>query len=376
MQRLHLSQFVVRGSLALGLSLALIAPALAAVHAGDELDVTVYNHPELSGKVTVEASEAISLPLAGTIDVRGLEPAQIAQRIDGALVPYVRNPAVDVKMNAQSATIFVAGGPGGVLKYQPGERLNAGLADLAAGANAVGDRAGTPSGLAAFEHTRVDLTRVGIRRDGAALGTYDATALSASGDAGPTLLPGDTIVLVDKPDAIRVAGDVAHPGLTYLATGETLADAVTQAGGITPTAATAHLTLQRDGTTRLLSLGDPVMLQPAQSGDTLTVPTAPRVSVVGLVEKPGPVVLKTDFTLVNALYGAGGPAKYGDLSKVTVIHDGASHPYDVAALVHGDTSQNPVLADGDTVLVPEGHHVDYSGFLQAIAPIFYLFRPI
>ena len=362
---------------AICLSFALCAPAFAAVHAGDELAVTVYNHPELSGTVTVEASGALSLPLAGTIDVRGLELPQIAQRIDAALVAYVRNPAVDVKMAAQNPVIYVTGGPGGVLKYQPGERLSDGIADLAAGA-AAAERAtpSTPTSATALEHTRIDLQRVSVQRDGSILGTYDTVALASRGDGGPTLLPGDTIVLVDKPNAVRILGDVTHPGMTYLSDTETLADAVNQAGGVTPTAATGRLALQRNGTTEVVSLGDAVMQQPALSGDTLIVPTAPRVNVVGLVEKPGPVVLKTDFTLVNAIYDAGGPTKLGNLAKVTVTHDGTSHVYDAAALAHGDTSQNPMLADGDTVFVPEGNKSDFSGFLQSIAPIFYLFRPI
>ena len=92
----NFSPFAIRALFAVGLALMVCTPASASVHAGDELEVTVYNHPELSGKVTVEASEALSLPLVGSIDVRGLELTQIAQRIDGALVAYVRNPAVDV----------------------------------------------------------------------------------------------------------------------------------------------------------------------------------------------------------------------------------------------------------------------------------------
>ena len=123
-------------------------------------------------------------------------------------------------------------------------------------------------------------------------------------------------------------------------------------------------------------MADLAVLKDGRNGDVLTVPTAPRVSVVGNVEKPGPVVLKTDFTLINAVYGAGGPSKYGDLGKVTVIHAGASHAYDVTLLAHGDTSQNPTLADGDTVLVPESRKADYGGFLQALSPLLFLFRPI
>jgi protein involved in polysaccharide export with SLBB domain len=264
-----------------------------------------------------------------------------------------------------------------VLKYQPGETLAGGLADLVPPAATAGAAtAGGHPGLAALERTRVDLSRISLLRNGAVIGTYDATDLSARGDGGPALLPGDTIVLVNKPNAVRLAGDVLHPGTAYVANDESLADAIDQAGGLSPTAASANLTLLRDGAMQTLSLGDPKMQAPAHNGDVLTVPTAPRVSVVGVVEKPGPVLLKTDFSLLNALYSAGGPAKYGDLGRVSVTHNGTNTTYNVAALVKGNsTLNNPQLADGDTVFVPQGRKTDYSGIFTTLSPLLYLLRP-
>ena len=34
--------------------------------------------------------------------------------------------------------------------------------------------------------------------------------------------------------------------------------------------------------------------------------------------------------------------------------------------MHGDTSQNPQLKDGDVVFVPEGHKVDSKSIFQSI----------
>ena len=99
------------------------APALALVHAGDKLQVTVYNHPELSKEVTVDARDRLSLPLAGTIDVSGLDAQRIASRITQALDPYIVKPAVDVQVTGQTSSIFISGGRGGVVKYEPGETL-------------------------------------------------------------------------------------------------------------------------------------------------------------------------------------------------------------------------------------------------------------
>jgi len=79
-----------------------------------------------------------------------------------------------------------------------------------------------------------------------------------------------------------------------------------------------------------------------------------------MVVKPGDVQLKNDTTLLSALYGADGIQKWADLKRVQVMHRGAHTTYDVTALTHGNVSQNPTLADGDTVFVPEGHKIDWT----------------
>jgi len=355
---------------------ALPLAAGAAVHAGDQLTVTVYDHPELSGPVTVDTTEHISLPLAGTVSVAGLEPKQIAARLQASLATYILKPGVSVELKTQQLVLFVSGGPGGTLTYQPGENLLGALGDLAPKVQDIPQGDGSLKGgdLSDIERSRLDLRRVGVVRDGAPLGTFDAVALAAAGQGGPLLQPGDTLSLLDKPNQIRVDGDVRRPGFAYLSDDEPLRDALDQAGGTTLTAATANIQLRRDGATQLLALGDTTFNQPGKSGDTITVPSAPRVNVVGLVATPGAVALKTDTSLLSALYQAGGPTKWADLSKVQVMEHGASTPYDVTRLIHGDTTQNPPLKDGDVVFVPEGHKVDVSGFFQAILSAVSIFR--
>jgi polysaccharide export outer membrane protein len=351
-----------------GLLFASPAAAAPVVHAGDQLFVTVYGHPELTGPFGVNAAERVSLPLAGTIDVHGLGTQQIAERIKVALEPYVIKPAVDVQLKSQPDRIFVSGGPGGVLKFQPGETLAAALADLPTGGREAAPSASTDGSirLASMTTSRIDLRRVGVVRDGESVGTFDATALSASGGSGPTLQPGDTIVLVDKPVAVRVNGDVQTPGLAHLWSDEPLSDAFAQVGGLPPSAATSHIALARAGVMQLVALGDPVFGRPAENGDVITVPSAPRIVVAGLVDKPGTVTLKTDFSLVSALYAAGGPTTWADLAQVQVISGDTKATYDIRRLVHGDTSHNPQLRDGDLVFVPEGHKVDSKGIFQTI----------
>lgn len=351
-----------------------VAPAVASVRAGDQLDVTVYNHPELSRRVTVGSNGAVSLPLAGSVPVQGLEPKYIEFRIAKALDRYIVSPAVSVELIAQTAAIFLSGPNGGILKYQPGETLVSAIADIPSGS---GSGAGSGTAAAApagdLERSRIDMHRVAVERDGARLGTFDVVALAAKGESGPELQPGDTLSLRDKPIAVHVQGDVARPGFAYLSADEPLSDAIEQVGGVDASGATAHVLLQRGTTVSSLALGDAAFLAPAHDGDVVTVPTAPRVSVVGLVTKPGAVVLKTDFSLLDALYEAGGPTRWADLGHVAVIRKGTSTGYNVAALQHGDKSQNPELLDGDTVYVPEGHKVDFRGIFQNLIPLTFLF---
>ena len=355
------------------LTFALCAPAWAAVHEGDQLDVTVYNHPELSRHVTVDASGDVSLPLAGTVMVRGLEPAQIAARVRSAIDPYVIAPAVDVQLAAQTASIFVSGPVGGVERYTPGETLVSLMSAFVAGGTAAGDGS-TAASTSSSGRSRIDLRRVALQRDDKTLGTYDVSALAASGQAGPVLRPGDTISLVDKPIGVRVSGDVRRPGLAYLASDDPLSTAIDDVGGVDATAATSHVLLVRGGATSSLALGDAIFREPARDGDVVTVQTAPRVSVVGYVQKPGTTTLRNDFSLLSALYEAGGPAPRADLAHIAVIHAGAKKVYDIADLAKGDVAQNAVLADGDTVYVEKSRSVDFSGVFQSLLPFLFFVR--
>jgi polysaccharide export outer membrane protein len=356
--------------LAVAFFAASAAPALALVHAGDKLQVTVYNHPELSKEVTVDARDRLSLPLAGTIDVSGLDAPRIASRITHALDPYIVKPAVDVQVTGQTSSIFLSGGRGGVIKYEPGETLAAALDDIYKTNDATANDGSSSKML------RVDLHHVGLKRDNATVGTFDMSQDSRQVQPGPELQPGDTIVLVNKPDVVRVAGEVPHPGLAYLAPDETLSAALAQAGGALPTAATTNIVLQRNGTSQVLALGDPQFNQPLKDGDQITVPVAPRVSVAGLVTTPGTVALKTDFSLLSAIYNAGGPSKWANLSDVQIVRNGVKSSYDITKLTHGDLTQNPTLRDGDLVFVPEGHKVDFAqgfwGVLSVLANPFHL----
>jgi polysaccharide export outer membrane protein len=355
---------------------ATVSPSLATINSGDTLFVKVWNHPELSKQVTVDADGSVSVPLSGNVAVAGLDEAAASKKLTDALRPYVVYPAVDVATVEQGKNLFVSGGPGGVLKYQPGETLQAAIADVmqtgpasSQQLNEAGQSLTRIDSSQAAIRARIDFHNVKLQRDGSTLGVFDTVAFSAHGDPGPLLQPGDTIVFAYKPIQVRVAGDVAQPGPAYLSSDQSVGEAIAQAGGLLPTAASNHVLLNRGGATRSLALGDPAFGQPAQMGDVITVPSAPRVTVVGTVVNPGLVTLKSDASLLSALYTAGGPTKAANLKDVQIVHDGASTAYDVTQLTHGNITQNPVLHDGDTVVVPEGHKIDFTGIFGILGGI-------
>lgn len=75
----------------------------------DTIQVEVFNVPDLSREVQVDASGRIALPLAGTIDARGRTAGELAETVETALrARYVRNPEVTINIKSsvsQVATI-------------------------------------------------------------------------------------------------------------------------------------------------------------------------------------------------------------------------------------------------------------------------------
>src|ERR1700754_497012 len=104
-------------------SLVCAAPALCAtsIHPGDKLQITVFNHDNLSTQAVVSSNGNVALPLVGDVSLDGLTQQQAAQHIQSALSRYLRFPAVQVDVLQQSQTIFFTGLVSGIQPYQPGE---------------------------------------------------------------------------------------------------------------------------------------------------------------------------------------------------------------------------------------------------------------
>jgi polysaccharide export outer membrane protein len=211
-----------------------------------------------------------------------------------------------------------------------------------------------------------------------------------------------TVILVaPRPLNVAVSGEITRPGsysIPITAGGAgiqfpTLTQALTLAGGITQSADLPRVQVVRPGrgtiAVNLLSLlqrGDQCQNIALRDGDSIFIPTAAGINpaaasqlatasfapagnqpinvvVVGEVTRPGPQIVQPDQTgalptISRALQVAGGIRQSADISRIQVrraTRGGRQQAISVnlqRLLRAGDRSQDLVLQQGDTIVVP------------------------
>lgn len=77
----------------------------------DTIQVDVFNVPDLSREMQVDAGGRISMPLIGAIDARGKTSVELANTIEGSLRGrYVRNPEVTVNIKSSVSQVVTVDG--------------------------------------------------------------------------------------------------------------------------------------------------------------------------------------------------------------------------------------------------------------------------
>lgn len=225
------------------------APALGyTLGPGDVVRVSVYDNPDLSQEVTIEADGAFSYPLIGRVQAAGLPVRQLesllAQRLaDGYLV----SPQVGVTViRHQSQLVYVIGAVKTPGSY-PLQRQTTLLEVLSA--------AGGPTAEAGSE---VVLTRAADKQappsssagtsaaaNGQAAMRVSLEKLMAGGIPQRIALQDGDVVYVPLAAFVYVTGEIQRPGRYRLESDTTVQKAVTLAGGFTKFAATKNMTVQR-----------------------------------------------------------------------------------------------------------------------------------
>lgn len=175
-----------------------IAPAVP-VGAGDLLEVTVFDTPELSGKYRVNEKGELALPVGGSLPVAGLTAEQVAaavaQRLRAADVMY--NPHVGVMVleyATQGASVLGAVNKPGVYPLHGSQ----GLFDVISAAGGLTEAAGSE---VTITHKNDPSNPVRVK-----LASTNPTA-----ESNVQILPGDTVV-VSRAGIVYVVGAVGRPG--------------------------------------------------------------------------------------------------------------------------------------------------------------------
>lgn len=205
---------------------------------GDLIEMSVFDTPELSGKLRVSNNGDVILPLVGKLHVAGMKAEDAAALIrqtfvDGA---YLKDPQVTVFI-AEYATQNVS-----VL----GEVKNPGIYP-AFGAHHLLDYISAAQGLTPLAGTHITITHV---KDPGAPEQVKVTAgATPKPENNPEIFSGDTIY-VERTGVIFVVGDVMRPGGYPMDhDGQvSVLQAVALAQGITPTAAKSSAKLIRTTT--------------------------------------------------------------------------------------------------------------------------------
>ncbi len=159
---------------------------------------------------------------------------------------------------------------------------------------------------------------------------------------GNFLLHPEVSVFVEEyaTQTVTILGQVAHPGSVRLTAPRTLIDVLSLAGGLTPDA-DRHIVVERGGKDgerirTFLSnraedaLNADILVRP---GDTILVPKAGIVYVLGDVAHPGGYVMQNDskLTVLQAIALAAGASKTASEKRVRLVRniDGLSHSVDL-----------------------------------------------
>jgi polysaccharide export outer membrane protein len=174
--------------------------AAGPVGAGDLVEMSVFDTPELTGKLRVNNSGDILLPLVGSIHVAGLQPAQaqnmIRQKfIDGG---FLKDPQVTIFVT-ESATQGVS---------IVGEVHKPGVYP-AFGAHRLLDYLSMAEGLTALAGTTITITHMNHPDQPENVSVTSGAAPQPVNN--PEILPGDTI-FVERTGIVYVVGDVMRPG--------------------------------------------------------------------------------------------------------------------------------------------------------------------
>lgn len=322
-------------------------------------------------QLTVGPDGLVNIPPVGGVDVRGLTLYEANERISGRVRALFRHMDTTMAITVPRCfEVLVTGDvdrPGAVLA--PATRR---LQDVILAAGGI-----TPKG--SVRHVKLSGPR-GERE-------VDLLRFELLGDLGqnPLVEDGLRVHVPPRGPSVTLAGAVRRPGDFEIGPSGTLSELFAVVGALHPTAAGADARLTRigaDGRKETLALNLDTAIRPPsdvplRSGDVLFVPSVGILQDVvevrgafagtadsGRTTTGGKPTIVQRFELArgervrDVVTRAGGPAPFADLRVAVVERRSAAGPVQRVPvdlqrlLVDKDETQNIVLQNGDTVLLP------------------------
>lgn len=192
---------------------------------GDVLQISVYEHPDLSTIVRVTYDGMIVVPLLGDVEVKNLTVSQISQKVSHLLADgYIVNPQVNIfikEFRSKKATILGQVNDPGIYNL----RESTSLLELISQAGGLTKLAGTVAII------KIDK---GAAADKENIQTIDLKALIEKGDTRLNLqIKEGNSVYIPKQNVFYVTGEVKKPDVYFYEENPTVIKAVTMAGGFT-----------------------------------------------------------------------------------------------------------------------------------------------
>jgi len=298
---------------------------------GDVLEISIANVKEIHDRtVRVDGKGDILLPLVGSVHVAGLTEPQVSDHLANALHKYVYHPQINLLVKTYSSRVV------GVM----GSVRNPGLYVLNGPDDTIHDLIERAGGLADNASHEVLLSPAppGAKSAEALAQEYadGAGAMTRHGNAAPGI--------VNNADA-QASGRITQTALEVNRT------PFAQPPSASDFDAASAYVVELDGA----GVAHKYVNLPLRPGDTLFVPPAGQVSVVGWVYHPSVIPVRHDLTALGAVSAAGGLMYAADPSSVKVLrHEPGDETkvidVDLAAVQKGE-AQDVALQANDIVQV-------------------------
>lgn len=262
---------------------------------GDEVEINVFDVPELNVSVKIRESGFVNLPLIGAVKAQGLTEAELQGELEQRLANFVRTPNVAVFVSnygSQKVAVMGAVNRPGTYPLKKGDNS---LVELLSRAGGVRDSAGS------------FVTFIPLELTGLAAGSSVADRARFSMESN----------LANKADNTGIEVPL----------------------------------------NRILGTSGGIPLEiPIHGGDMLIVAEAGKVHVDGEVAKVGSYELGKRMTLLGALAASGGITYGAKVDEIEVVRDvGAGQKahliVDLQKIARGD-QDDVLLRDGDVIVVP------------------------